>query len=83
MTTYSVAEAKAKLTKLLVAAERGEDVTITRRGKAVAQLVPKADAQRGRMTPELMALLDSFTEDDVPLERSSVDILREMRDEGP
>lgn len=40
MASYSVAEARDRLPALLVAAERGEAVTITRRGKPVAHLTP-------------------------------------------
>lgn len=35
-------EAKTRLSELLAAVEAGESVTITRRGKAVARLVPIA-----------------------------------------
>lgn len=38
MTEYSVADAKNRLPALLVAVERGEQVTITRYGKPVAEL---------------------------------------------
>jgi len=39
--TVSVAEAKARLSELIAAAEAGEDVVITKRGKAVVRLVPE------------------------------------------
>jgi prevent-host-death family protein len=43
-------EAKTKLAELLDKVEAGESVTITRRGKAVAQLVAiKSDDERSRM----------------------------------
>lgn len=43
-------EAKTKLAELLDKVEAGESVTITRRGKAVAQLVAiKSDDERARM----------------------------------
>lgn len=43
-------EAKTKLAELLDKVEAGESVTITRRGKAVAQLVAiKTDDDRSRM----------------------------------
>lgn len=48
--TYS---AKANLSKLLDAVERGEEVTITRRGKPVARLVRPA----GALPPLRMGLL--------------------------
>jgi prevent-host-death family protein len=40
MTTYSVAEAKSKLSELIDRALAGEDVVITRRGRAVVRLHP-------------------------------------------
>ena len=40
MASYSVAEAKDKLPSLLNAVERGESVTITRRGKPIANMTP-------------------------------------------
>ena len=43
-------EAKTKLAELLNKVEAGESVTITRRGKAVAQLIAvKADGEQERM----------------------------------
>lgn len=38
-------EAKTKLSALLDRVERGEEVVITRRGKAVARLVPASEGQ--------------------------------------
>jgi prevent-host-death family protein len=40
MGAYSVAQAKAQLSGLLLAVESGEEVVITRRGIAVATLLP-------------------------------------------
>ncbi|CAN5457643.1 type II toxin-antitoxin system prevent-host-death family antitoxin [soil metagenome] len=40
MTSVGVFEAKTHLSDLIDRAERGEEITITRRGKAVAKLVP-------------------------------------------
>lgn len=40
MPVYGAFEAKNKLSELLDRAERGEEVVISKRGKAVAQLVP-------------------------------------------
>ena len=50
MTTVGSFEAKTKLAELLDKVEAGETVTITRRGKAVARLVPAApdEAERAR-----------------------------------
>jgi prevent-host-death family protein len=42
MTTYSVADAKNRLPKLIDRALQGEEVVITRHGKPVAELRPVA-----------------------------------------
>ncbi len=41
MRQVTVAEAKAQLSHLLDVVEMGEPVVITRRGKAIAELVPR------------------------------------------
>lgn len=50
MTTVGSFEAKTKLAELLDKVEAGETVTITRRGRPVAKLVPAAvdEAERAR-----------------------------------
>ena len=49
MRTVQVAEAKAKFSALLAAAEAGEEISITRHGKVVARIVPD--------TPRMACLL--------------------------
>ena len=49
MAEYTVAEARNNLPKLLNQALAGEEVTITRRGKALVTLVPK---QQKIVTPD-------------------------------
>lgn len=44
MAMVALAEAKAKLSELIDRVEAGETVSITRRGKLVAELVPKKPA---------------------------------------
>ena len=53
MYTFSLAEAKAQLSKLVDLVESGEQVTITKRGKAVVKIVkseqpPPASSELGR-----------------------------------
>ena len=45
----NVAEAKAKLSELLEAATRGDEVVIARAGKAVARLVPLEEPSPRRL----------------------------------
>lgn len=52
MSSYSVAEAKNNFSKVLAAAERGERVSITRRGKVVADIIPRVSAKPFRIDVE-------------------------------
>ena len=45
MPAFNVHEAKSKLSQLLMQAERGEDVVISRHGTPVARLVPYHEGQ--------------------------------------
>lgn len=46
MNTMQLRDAKANLSKLVAAAERGEATTITRHGKPVAAVVPVSEAEK-------------------------------------
>jgi prevent-host-death family protein len=46
MQTFTLAEAKAQLSRLIAMVEAGEDITITKRGRAVARLVPSSPARQ-------------------------------------
>lgn len=74
--SVSVAEAKAHLSEILDAVEKGEHVEITRRGKPIADLVPKVKP-RARIE---IAWLESVTAGMEPSDVDSVDIIRQMRD---
>ena len=65
MTLVNVADAKTQLSRLLAAAERGEDVVIARGGVPVARLVPVA---AGRRFGALAGLLDVGDEAAEPLD---------------
>lgn len=84
MASYSVAEAKDKLPSLLNAVERGEAVTITRRGKPVANLmaVPPAADQLAETESSRGSTAWFLTEwaKLPPLEGDLQKILRAMRD---
>jgi antitoxin (DNA-binding transcriptional repressor) of toxin-antitoxin stability system len=88
MARYSVVEAKNNLSALIDAAAAGEDVVITRHGKPVVQLVrprpehgagdPDWAARRDAALARLDALRALLPYSPV----SSVDRIRQMRDEG-
>ena len=60
MSTVGSFEAKTKLAELLDKVEAGETVTITRRGKPVAQLVPVAQARDDAERERLRALVEEI-----------------------
>ena len=78
MGEIGLAQAKAYLSAILDRVEAGETVTITRRGRPVAKL-SAIEAPRKQIDLEE---LRRFRESQPPAERSSAEIIREMRDEG-
>jgi prevent-host-death family protein len=54
----SVAEAKNKLTQLLKAVEKGQQITICRRGVAIAEIVRSSDSPR--KLPKLGTMRDKI-----------------------
>lgn len=78
MTEVSVAQAKAHLSDLLDRVEAGETVTITRRGRPIARVSGIATPKK----PIDFEALRRFRASMPMSERSAVEIIREMRDEG-
>ena len=71
MRTMQLREAKAKLSALVEAAERGETTIVTKHGRPAAKLVPMEENPRRRKakkTPSLVEYLRSMPSD-IPLER--------------
>ncbi len=75
MRQVTVAEAKAQLSNLLDAVEQGQPVVITRRGKAIAELVPRQAVRD--LLPQLQALRDSLPHQAT----SGVETMRTLRDD--
>jgi prevent-host-death family protein len=76
MVQVTVAEAKTRLSSLLDAVEAGEAVVITRRGKPIAELVPRCSVRD--LLPQLEALRASLPEQPT----SGVETIRAVRDES-
>ncbi|MGH6956784.1 MAG: type II toxin-antitoxin system Phd/YefM family antitoxin [Caulobacteraceae bacterium] len=76
MTTVSLAEAKAQLSRLIDLAQSGEAICITRRGKPVAQITA-ARAPRKKVD---VAALARLTETMTPESESAGTFVRKMRD---
>jgi prevent-host-death family protein len=74
MYTFSLAEAKAQLSKLIELVECGEQVTITKRGKAVVKIV-KSDPPR-RQVPSLAEHRAGIRYSG----ESAAELIRKMRD---
>ena len=77
MATISVSEARKRLSELVRAAERGESVSITRRGKEVARIVPP-ESKRPEPLPDLTEFRKSIKIKGKPLSQ----VVSEMRDEA-
>ena len=75
MVQVTVAEAKTQLSSLLDAVEAGQAVVITRRGKPIAELVPRIHVRD--LLPQLEVLRSSLPEQPT----SGVETLRALRDE--
>lgn len=76
MLQVTVAEAKSQLSSLLDAVEAGQAVVITRRGKPIAELVPRCALRD--LLPQLQALRDALPEQ----QASGVETMRALRDES-
>jgi prevent-host-death family protein len=80
MATYSIAEAKDRLSHLVKQAEQGEDVAITRHGKVVAYLRAAAERAHRRPSREFIEQLAERAKSRPSLGQNAVDIIRRMRD---
>jgi prevent-host-death family protein len=78
MVTVNLAQAKAHLSKLLDKVEAGEEVVVTRHGRAVAHIVPASRQKH----PLRLDDLAGFRAGMPRLRRPSAELLRETRDEG-
>jgi prevent-host-death family protein len=76
MLQVTVAEAKSQLSSLLDAVEAGQAVVITRRGKPIAELVPRCAVRD--LLPQLQALRDGQPEQ----QTSGVETMRVLREES-
>ena len=78
MVTVNLAQAKARLSELLDKVESGEEVVITRHGRAVARVLPAIRPKH----PPLLDDLAAFRATMPSLRRPSAELLRKARDEG-
>ena len=79
MVTVSLVHAKAHLSELLDKVEAGEEVVVTRHGRAVARILSPLHPKQ----PLPLDDLSGFRATMPRLRRPSAVLLREARDEGP
>ena len=78
MLTVNLSQAKARLSELMDQVEAGQEVVITRRGKAVAQMSAAIPPKKPLPLRELAGFRDAMP----PLRRPAAELLREIRNEG-
>ena len=78
MDAVGLSEARKRLSELVRAAERGESVTITRRGKEVARIVPAAQKPL-KPLPDLAEFRASIRVKGKPLSQTVIDMRAEER----
>lgn len=79
MVTVSLVQAKARLSELLDKVEAGEEVVVTRHGRAVARILSALYPKQPLPLDDLAAFRATMPR----LRRSSAELLREARDEEP
>jgi prevent-host-death family protein len=82
MSTVGAFEAKTKLSELLDLVERGEEITITRRGTPVARLVPVAGDVEAAARQRALADEIKASRERSGLKHTTVDEILEWRDAG-
>jgi prevent-host-death family protein len=78
MQTIQASEAKTKFLSILDEVERGESIIVTRHGKPIARIVPKAEVNRERIE-RAMASMRELRKRTKPV---SLEEIFSMRDEG-
>ena len=77
MVTVNLAQAKARLSELLDKVETGEEIVITRHGKAIAHISPTTCPKK----PLRLGKLAEFRATMPRLRRPSAELMSEVRDE--
>jgi prevent-host-death family protein len=78
MVTVNLAQAKARLSELLDKVEAGEEVVVTRHGRAVAHILPALRPKRPLPLDDLAAFRAAMPR----LRQPAAESLREARDEA-
>ncbi len=82
MKTASVREVQHHLSRILAAVERGEHITVTRRGKVVAKIVPAREKKKKKLEwPDFEARMKRIFPDGPPPGKPASELIYEMREE--
>jgi prevent-host-death family protein len=83
MKTATVREVQHKLSRVLARVKRGEEITITKRGKAVARLVPTAVAagEAKAEWPDFVGRMKRLFPDGPPPGKPTSEVVMELREE--
>ena len=82
MKTATVREVQHKLSRVLARVKRGEEITITKRGKAVARLIPTAVARgQGSEWPDFTGRMKRLFPDGPPTGKPTSEVVMELREE--
>ena len=80
MTTASAREVQHELSAILDRVEAGEEITVTRRGKAIARIVPVAAKKPARpKLPDFVARMRELFPDGPPPGKPASEIIDEQR----
>lgn len=81
---YSIADARKRLPSLVREAEKGDAISLTRRGEPVAVLVSTEKySELTRERPELASVLEQFRKDFDLVELNIAEIYEDVRDRSP
>ena len=80
MATYSVAEAKNQLSKLIREAAEGEEVNITRHDRVIARIQSTLERRHRRPSQDLVDRIVERAKARVRTGENAADVLRRMRD---
>ena len=83
MKTATVREVQHKLSRVLARVKRGEEITITKRGKAVARLVPTAVAAGGEKAewPDFAGRMKRLFPNGPPPGKPTSEVVMDLREE--
>lgn len=83
MRTATVREVQHRLSEILASVERGEEITVTRRGKVVARIVPAQPARARVEWPDFEARMRMRFPAGPPPGKPASEIIDEMRGPRP